>query len=114
MKWIAKRLRRFADLIDRHGAPKATGLSFTMEPGIGRVLHYGEGIHASPPPTGCRLWMLNDDDYAKAYSDAGKRRPDDSTVVLRPQPRIRVSGLPTLDAEAVVRMVRESGKGGRR
>lgn len=75
-------LRRIADRIDHHGAPKATGLSFTIEPGLGQVLHYGNGIPVHPPATGCTLWMLNDDDYAKAHSDAGKGNPHGSSVLL--------------------------------
>lgn len=82
MRWLARHLRRFADVIDHHGAPKATGLSFTIEPGLGKVLHYSQGIQVRPPATGCRLWMLNDDEYAKAFSDAGKGNPHGSSVVL--------------------------------
>lgn len=63
--------------------PKATGLSFTIEDGLGRVLHFGDGVPIRPPAVGCRLWMLNDDDYKRAFTDAGKRRPNSTSVVLR-------------------------------
>lgn len=57
--WIAGRLRCWADRIDRYGAPKMTGLSFTFETGWGTVTNR-EG-------RGCPLWFYGDSDYERAH-----------------------------------------------
>lgn len=80
---LGRWLRRLADRIDRHGAPKATGLSFTFEPGIGRVIHHGNGVPIRPRATGCTLWYLGDDEYERAHTDAGKGNPRGSSTILR-------------------------------
>lgn len=59
---LAKLLRRLADRIDYHGAPKATHLSFTFE--------RGQGLVVNEDGRGCRLWYLGDDQYAKAHAEA--------------------------------------------
>ena len=61
-------LRRLADRIDYHGAPKAIGWTFTFEPGRGIVFHEDHG-----PGKGCRLWYLGDDEYERAHTEAGRR-----------------------------------------
>lgn len=53
-------LRRFADRIDRPGAPKRTGLTF------GYVEHVGLVVEWDGP--GCPLWYLQDDDYELAHA----------------------------------------------
>lgn len=58
-KLFARFLRNWADRIDRHGAPKAIGWSFTFERGIGIQFHR-DG-------RGCRLWYLGDDEYERAH-----------------------------------------------
>jgi hypothetical protein len=65
---LARALRRFADRIDRDGAPKAIGLSFTFEPGRGVVVHGQAGIHRIGQP-GCPLYYLNDQDYLRAHAE---------------------------------------------
>lgn len=59
MTALARLLRRIADRLDHRGAPKATHLSFTFEPGRGLVVN--------EDGRGCRLWYLGDDEYAKAH-----------------------------------------------
>ena len=61
---FGKVLRRWADRIDHHGAPRAMGRSFTFEPGRGIVFHEGS-------KTGCPIYYLGMDDYEKAHRDAG-------------------------------------------
>jgi hypothetical protein len=62
---IARRLRFLADRIDRRGAPKAIGWSFTFERGEGIVFWESRD-------KGCPLWYLGDADYEKAYTGASK------------------------------------------
>lgn len=58
-KRLAKVMRRWADRLDREGAPKRTGISFEFVRGFGiEVNHEGHG---------CPLWYLNDADYERAY-----------------------------------------------
>lgn len=57
-------LRRIADRIDREGAPKGTGFSFTFE--------RGEGIRFREDGRGCRVWCLGDEEYERAHSEANK------------------------------------------
>lgn len=59
---IGKVLRRWADRIDHHGAPRALGRSFTFEPGRGIVFH-------EDSKTGCPLYYLGMDDYDRAHRD---------------------------------------------
>lgn len=63
LHWLADKLRRFADDIDRPGAPKSIGMSFTFEQGIGTVFR-DDG-------RGCPLWYLGDQDYDRAHDEAG-------------------------------------------
>jgi hypothetical protein len=72
-RWLARRLRDFADRIDRAGAPKATGFSFTFEPGRGAVVHGTSGIHRVGQP-GCPLYYLNDQDWLRAHSEQVDQR----------------------------------------
>lgn len=59
---MARRLRRLADRLDRHGAPKATGLTLRFHDGRGAVIEWhGEG---------CPLWYLGDEDYERAHTAA--------------------------------------------
>jgi hypothetical protein len=60
--WIAERLRRIAERLDRDGAPKRSAVSFTFERGIGIVTHL-DG-------RGCPLWNLRDADYMRAFTEA--------------------------------------------
>lgn len=53
-------LRRWADRIDPANAPRSTGWSFTIERGVGFVVHEGRD-------RGCPLWYLGDDDYDRAF-----------------------------------------------
>jgi hypothetical protein len=57
-------LRRIADHIDRPGAPKCIGHSFTFE--------RGEGIRFRDDGQGCPLWYLGDDQYERAHTEADK------------------------------------------
>ena len=59
---LAGLLRRIADRIDRHGAPKGTHLSFTFERGTGVVVR--------KDGRGCPLWYYGDDDYERAYDES--------------------------------------------
>lgn len=61
-KWIAQRLRFLADRIDRDGAPKAIGWSFTHEKGV--------GIRFRDDRRGCPLWYLGEADYDRAHDEA--------------------------------------------
>lgn len=61
---IGKVLRRWADRIDHHGAPRSIDWSFTIEQGHGLVFH-------NDRKTGCPLYYLGTDDYEKAHRDAG-------------------------------------------
>jgi hypothetical protein len=67
-RWLANAMRRLADRIDHAGAPKAMHLSFTYEDGKGIVIHGLNGV--GDCGRGCRLWVLNDDEYAKAHIEA--------------------------------------------
>lgn len=56
---LARLLRTLADRLDRRGAPKGTHCSFTIEPGIGIVVHEDH--------RGCPIWYYGDDAYKKAW-----------------------------------------------
>lgn len=56
------RLRRLADRIDYHGAPRAIGWSFTFE--------HREGIRFRNDGKGCQLWYLGEEDYQRAHTEA--------------------------------------------
>lgn len=60
--WIGRRLRRLADRLDVHGAPRHTGMSFTIEHKRGWVLR--------EDGRGCPLWYLGEDDYELAHTQA--------------------------------------------
>jgi len=60
---IADVLRKYADRLDRPGAPKATHVRFTFEDHVGIVFR-DDG-------RGCRLWYLGDADYERAHTEAG-------------------------------------------
>lgn len=74
IRWFADRLRRFADRIDRDGAPKGLdvpsicvyvpprSMSFTFERNV--------GIKYREDGRGCRLWYLCDADYMRAFTEA--------------------------------------------
>lgn len=66
---IGKVLRRLADRIDHHGAPRSIDWSFTFERGKGLVFHNDRG-------TGCPLYFLGMDEYEKAH------REDDAQPVV--------------------------------
>lgn len=59
---IAQWMRRTADRIDRHSAPKVINWSFTFE--------RGEGIRFRHDGKGCGLAYLGDDEYKKAHDEA--------------------------------------------
>lgn len=60
-KRIGHFLRKWADRIDHHGAPKAIGYFFTFERGKGLVFNNER--------RGCRLWYYGDD-YEKAHTES--------------------------------------------
>jgi hypothetical protein len=70
MRWLANAMRRAADRIDHAGAPKDAHLYFTFEDGKGIVIHGLNGEPEPVEPRGCRLWVLNDDEYVKAHIEA--------------------------------------------
>lgn len=55
-------MRRWADRIDRDGAPKAIGWSFTFE--------HQRGIVFREDGRGCPLWYLGDADHDRAHSES--------------------------------------------
>lgn len=55
-------LRRIADRLDPHNAPRAIGHRFTFE--------HKEGIRFRDDGKGCPLWYLGDDDFERAHSEA--------------------------------------------
>lgn len=62
-------LRTWADRVDWRGAPRClTGHSFTYET--------GEGLRFREDGRGCRLWVLGEDDYNKAHSEADSAAED--------------------------------------
>ena len=60
---IAYQLRKYADRIDHHGAPKAMSVSFTFEERVGIVFR-DDG-------RGCPLCYYGDQDYERAHDEAG-------------------------------------------
>jgi hypothetical protein len=62
MRRIAYFLRKLADRIDYHGAPKAMGWSFTFEKGIGIVFRQGR--------QGCPIWYYGEEDYIRAHTES--------------------------------------------
>ena len=64
-----------ADRIDRDGAPRSAGATFTFESGIGRVWHEG---HNGP---GCPVWYLSEQDYRRAHHDAPPADDQEDQVV---------------------------------
>lgn len=66
-RWIAARLRAFADRIDYEGAPKATHWRFTFE--------LREGARFREDGRGCRVWYYGDGDYERAHSEADNPPP---------------------------------------
>ena len=61
-------MRKWADRIDDHGAPKLMGYSFTFET--------GEGIRFRDDRRGCRLAYLGDAEYEKAHTEADSAEAD--------------------------------------
>jgi hypothetical protein len=61
MRRLGGALRRWADRVDRDGAPKLTGWSFTFEQHLGAVFNQ-EGV-------GCPVWYRGDQDYQRAYDE---------------------------------------------
>jgi hypothetical protein len=59
---LAYQLRKYADRIDRPGAPKFMSYSFTFERGQGIVFRLGA--------RGCPLWYYGDSDYERAHTEA--------------------------------------------
>lgn len=59
---IADWLRKMADRMDHHGAPKATHWHFTFE--------RGKGLRFNEEGRGCRVWYYGDDDYERAHDEA--------------------------------------------
>lgn len=59
---IGRLLRRLADRIDYHGAPRYTGWSFTFEA--------GEGIRFREDKHGCPVAYLDRDDYLRAHRES--------------------------------------------
>lgn len=68
-------LRKWADRIDHHGAPKLTSYSFTFET--------GEGIRFRDDGRGCRIAYLGDDEYEKAHTEAYSAKPEVENKRLR-------------------------------
>jgi hypothetical protein len=66
MRRAAYWLRRIADRIDHHGAPKLIGWWFTFEE--------GRGIVFRDDGRGCRLAYLGDEQYELAHDQAGPVR----------------------------------------
>ncbi|WP_305780031.1 hypothetical protein [Nocardia nova] len=65
---IGRWMRKWADRIDDHGAPKLTNYSFTFET--------GEGIRFRDDRRGCRIAYLGDDEYDKAHTEADSAEAD--------------------------------------
>jgi hypothetical protein len=84
-------LRKYADRIDRPGAPKAMHVSFTFEERAGIVFR-DDG-------KGCRLWYYGDDDYERAHAESGPVTGGSSTVWL-PQPPARPGSVIFLTVQA--------------
>ncbi|MEU8334828.1 hypothetical protein [Micromonospora tulbaghiae] len=59
---LARRLRFFADRIDREHAPHGTHWSFTFED--------GDGIRFREDGRGCPIWYLGTADYQRAHTEA--------------------------------------------
>jgi len=57
-----ERLRRLADRIDQHGAPKVTNWTFTFE--------LGRGLVFRQDGRGCPVAYLGDDEFEKAHTEA--------------------------------------------
>lgn len=61
-RWIAYKLRIWADRLDWEGAPKRTDSSFTYERGKGVVFNFDR--------RGCPLWYYGNQDHERAYNEA--------------------------------------------
>jgi hypothetical protein len=59
---VGERLRRLADRIDHHGAPKVTNWTFTFE--------LGRGLVFRQDGRGCPVAYLSDDELEKAHAEA--------------------------------------------
>lgn len=59
---LAAWMRKIADRIDHHGAPKITHWTFTFEE--------RRGIVFREDGRGCRIAYLGDDEFARAHSEA--------------------------------------------
>lgn len=60
---LAAWMRKWADRIDLHGAPRRTSWSFTFE-------HNDKGIQYRDDGKGCPLWYYGQDDFHKAFTDS--------------------------------------------
>jgi hypothetical protein len=67
VKRLARWLRKYADRIDREGAPKALHWTFTFE--------NRQGVKFREDGKGCRLWHYGDADYEKAHAEADSAAP---------------------------------------
>lgn len=61
MRRLGGTLRKWADRIDRDGAPKRTGWSFTFEERLGAVFN--------DRGRGCPIWYWGDRDYQRAHDE---------------------------------------------
>ncbi len=69
-RWLARRLRDFADRIDPANAPRSTGLSFTFEPGRGVVIHgVNRNLSYNHDRPGCPLYYIGETSYMRAHSE---------------------------------------------
>lgn len=65
---VGRFMRKWADWIDGHGAPRSTGYTFTFETGKGLVIR--------EDGRGCRLWYYGMDDYKKAHAESDSAKAD--------------------------------------
>ena len=63
---VAKRLRYLADDLDREGAVRLSGYSFTFELGVGMVFRDDD--------RGCRVAYFGDE-YERSHAESGPRDP---------------------------------------
>ncbi len=67
---LARLFRRAADRMDPANAPRATGLSFTFEPGRGVVVHgANRSLSYNYDRPGCPLYYIGESSYLRAHSE---------------------------------------------
>jgi hypothetical protein len=99
MKRTATLLRRVANRIDKLGAPRRTGWSFTIEEGLGAVFNR-DG-------KGCPVYYNGEADYRRAHDES--RFPDGPydmewvTVGFRDQGEVTVLGSADISARSFTR-----------